>query len=75
MRDLTGEVLQLVHHCIDGFLKSGDLRVLFSCVDEYLFAEISLCDSSDNGANLSEDLLVGLVDLGILLDLALELLY
>jgi hypothetical protein len=42
-------------------------------MDEHFFAEISIGDRCDNGANLSQDFLICRIDLRIFLDLPLQL--
>lgn len=56
-------------------LEPCDFRVFLGGMNEDLFAEISICDCSDDCTDFSQHLLVRCVDLCILLNLALELIY
>lgn len=70
--DLTGKLLQLVHHLIDGTFEVHDFRVHLLCVDEHLLAQVTHGDSGDDVANLTESFLEGQVGLLVLAELPFE---
>lgn len=70
--DLTGEVLKLVHHGVDGALESRNFGVHLLGVNQNLFAEITMCDGRDNATNFSKGLLEGQICLLMFLQLSLE---
>ena len=72
--DLSSKLLQLIHHRVDRVLELSNLRILLHGMDEYLLAEITICNSRNDCADFLEHLLVCSVDLRVLLDLPLKLL-
>lgn len=72
MCDLTGKLLQLVHHLVDGALEIHDLRVHFLCMDQDLLAQISHSYGSNDVANFPQGLLEGQICLLVLAQLSLE---
>lgn len=72
MGDLTRKLLQLVHHAIDGTLEGRNLWIALLGIDQDLFAEIAICDSRDDTANLAQHFLISEIDLLVLGQLALQ---
>src|SRR6478609_4854901 len=60
---LTGESLELIHHLVDGAFERGDFRVHFYRIHANLHGQIAAGDGGDDGTDLSEGLLEGLVGL------------
>lgn len=50
---LTGKVLQLVHHAVDGALEQCNFGVHLLGVYQNLLAQIAHSDSRDNASNLA----------------------
>lgn len=70
--DLTGKLLQLIHHGIDRAFEQGDFRVHFLSVNQNLLAQIAHSDSCDNGTDFTKGLLESQVGLLVLAKLALQ---
>jgi hypothetical protein len=52
--DLTGELLELVHHGVDGALEQCNFRVHLLSMDQNLFAQITHSDSRNDSTNLAQ---------------------